>query len=109
MCRPRIFVLVSFILIMLAVILPLQHQPTTSAQEDNTGGFHEILRLGRGSIHNVEWHPTEPLILVDTARGAWLYDDTLADVGYLPDIRLARFSSDGKYIAGVNLDQGIEI
>lgn len=107
MRRQRNFVLIAIVLITILAILPIQNQATTSAQQNSTGEFREILRLGRGRIHDVAWHPTEPLILVDTARGAWLYDKNLADVGYIPDVRLAHFSPDGQYIAAVSRDNQI--
>ncbi|MCI0708826.1 MAG: WD40 repeat domain-containing protein [Chloroflexi bacterium] len=88
----------SFLILVLILFSP---QLPSTAQTDNLAA-RETMRIGRGTIRHVEWHPDGDLILVDTASGAWLYNEDLNDVAHLPNIRLARFSPDGRYISGVN-------
>lgn len=49
------------------------------------------------------------MILVSTATGAWLYTDTLEDVGHIDGLRVARFSPRGRYISGVDRENRIRL
>lgn len=60
------------------------------------------LKIGRGSIEWADWHPDGATIMVSTVNGAWLYTKDLQDLAHIPEARLARFSPDGRYIAGVD-------
>lgn len=76
--------------------------------------FAERLRIGRGAVLHAEWHPDGERVLVDTIQGAWLYkldadSYRLSDEAYLPEARLARFSPDGRWIAGVDAQQKITL
>jgi WD40 repeat protein len=67
--------------------------------------FSETLRIGRGAVLHAEWRPDGERVLVDTIRGAWLYsiqNARLIDDVHLEQARFARFSPDGRLIAGVN-------
>ena len=54
-------------------------------------GFHETLRIGRGSVLDVEWHPGGEMLLVNTIIGVWLYTLALEDVAYLERCAARRF------------------
>lgn len=86
-------------------ILFLLIQSPLEAQSSQQSGFHETLRIGRGAVLHVEWHPDGERIMVDTIRGAWFYSSDgrrLVDWGHIEDARAARYSPDGRTIAGVN-------
>jgi WD40 repeat protein len=78
--------------------------PVAHAQPTET--FIETLRIGRGDILYLAWHPDGERFLVDTVNGAWLYRVTdegrITDDFHIPQAQNARFSSDGRWIAGVD-------
>lgn len=62
-------------LLLLVLCLPLLITPTSNAQD--SGGWHQVLRLGKGTIHDVTWSPDAESIAVSTTTGAWIYDSNL--------------------------------
>src|SRR5687768_9114870 len=86
-------------IILVTIILPYQVEANLPQERQQ---FHEILRIGTGRIESLDWNQRQPLILANQPNKVTFYDENLQYIGDLPDIRLARFSPDGKYIAGVN-------
>ena len=82
-----------FLFVILALLL-IQPQLPSIAQTDELMA-RETMRIGRGTIRHVEWHPDGDLILVDTASGACLFDDTRFPQG---DYTL-QWSDDGTHLA----------
>jgi WD40 repeat protein len=80
------------LLCLLSVASPLHAQ----------SAVRESLRIGRGAVQKVEWHPDGSAILVDTIRGAWLYTPDLKDITHLEGARLGTFKPDGVLLAGVD-------
>jgi WD40 repeat protein len=80
------------LLCLLSVASPLHAQ----------SAVRESLRIGRGAVQKVEWHPDGSAILVDTIRGAWLYTPDLKDITHLEGARLGTFKPDGWLLAGVD-------
>jgi WD40 repeat protein len=61
----------------------------------------EPFSIGRGAVIDAAWSPSGTHVLVNTVRGAWIYDDQLRDVAQLP-LRHAVYSPDGRYLAGID-------
>ncbi len=96
----------NFVRLIVLVVLLLPGVPGI-ARAQGPEPFALTQEMGRGAVQRAEWQTNGSLILVDTARGAWLYTSSLADAGFLPDARLARFSPDGALLAGVDPDNRI--
>jgi WD40 repeat protein len=77
---------------LLGIASPIHAQPAV----------RESLRIGRGAVQQVEWHPDGSAILVDTILGAWLYTPDLKDITHLEGARLGTFKPDGWLLAGVD-------
>ena len=65
----------------------------------DTLAFEQVVQIGRGRVHYLEWHPNDQYLLADTIRGAWIYDENLQDVAHI-EVENARFSLDGAWLAG---------
>lgn len=92
----RFLKIISICWLALSGFIEIVHPPTRSL------AFSPTIQTGNGGIQNIEWHPNSELLLVNTPVGAWLYMDTLQEIGRLPGILHATFSPDGTLIAGAN-------
>jgi WD40 repeat protein len=89
--------------------MPFGQSHASSLPTTGLSDYQQTFRIGRGLPAFIAWHPTQDVILVDTAIGAWLYTNQLEDITYLPDARLARFSPNGRWLAGVDHNQNITL
>lgn len=71
--------------------------------------FQLIYRIGRGTPDGIQWQPGGDMLLVSTVTGAWLYTDSLEDIAYLDETRLASFSPSGHLLAGISSDDRITL
>lgn len=97
-------------LILSVVLVSLLQQPLSAQSMQDR--YVETVRMGRGAVQHIEWQPHGELILADTIRGAWIYQPKgyqFEDVAHLEDARLARFSPDGRILAGVNAQNAITL
>lgn len=81
--------------------------PQSIFAQENDNGFHPTIQIGRGRIQSVYWHPDSMRLVVNSATGAWIYTDHLNVIAHLKDVRLAVFSPDGEFLAGVDSSQRI--
>jgi WD40 repeat protein len=58
----------------------------------------ETLRIGRGGVRSLLWHPQGTHLLVQSYVGVWVYDAALNDVAYLPHAEQIFFS--GRWLVG---------
>ncbi|MBI5960438.1 MAG: hypothetical protein HY866_16980, partial [Chloroflexi bacterium] len=94
--------LACFLLIVCSALKP--------ANAQNDAPFFTLThQIGRGHVQSLEWHPTQDVILVSTIRGAWFYDAELHDLGHIEEARLATFSPNGEWVAGVNAENQITL
>lgn len=61
--------------------------------------FEQVVQIGRGRVHYLEWHTSDQYLLADAIRGAWIYDEQLQDVAHV-EVQNARFSPDGQWLLG---------
>jgi WD40 repeat protein len=75
----------------------------TSSTADSP--FIEVARLGRGMIADASWKSDGNAFLVNSDQGLRIYNTDLEDIAYLEQARLAAFSPDGAWIAGIHKDR----
>jgi WD40 repeat protein len=81
-----------------------------TAQVSQENQFHEVLTVGKGTAHYVTWHPDSTRFIVNSGRGAWIYDaETFEVLGHLEDLQQAGFSPDGRWIFGRDADERVLI
>jgi WD40 repeat protein len=82
---------------------------------DNAGQVVELMRIGRGTIHTVEWAPDGQTIAAVGPVGVWLYDaDNLSAEprlldGHTEDILAIAFSPDGLLLASMGADSLVQV
>ena len=85
--------------------------PHTPAQEYTQLNLPEgaIARLGKGTIHEIEYSPDGTRLVVASSIGIWLYDTAIYQevallTGYTGDVYSVAFSPDGSVLASGGWD-----
>lgn len=83
------------------------------ARQADTGPFHLVTTLGRGSVRSVAWSPAGDVIAVGGALGIWLYTPDLGDIGLMTGHRRAvyglAFNPQGTRLASASHDGTVRI
>ncbi len=74
---------------------------SVSPQDDETPIPPEVMRIGRGVIHALEWSPDGDTLAVASTTGVWRLDSNLNVVERLAgrEMYAVAWSADGKYLA----------
>ncbi len=82
------FCLFSFILLF----------PTVSTSAQELPHYQDVMRVGRGALADLAWHPQTNVLAVSSTTGIWLYTDTLEDTGHLEiaDAGYLQWSANGE-------------
>lgn len=92
-------IIVFFIILPMISIVHAQSQPA----------FREAAHFGRGDIQTIEWHPSGERVLISTVLGTWIHSADFTSEVFLPEARLATFSPDGRFIAGIDFSDTVRI
>lgn len=87
-------------MLLVGLLTALLFATSTSAQ--NKREFRQTVRIGRGNIRSLNWHPDSSLLVANSATGVWVYNDALETVLHLSDVTLATFSPAGGFLAGID-------
>ena len=107
----------SSVLILFFVLQPPTPTPLTPFQRvsgflPDDGQYHEVQRIGRGSVQTMQVHPNGTQILVTTATGGWVYDydgSNMRDAAHLENLLNGRYSPDGHFIASMTPSNNIAL
>ncbi|MEM9953449.1 MAG: WD40 repeat domain-containing protein [Chloroflexota bacterium] len=87
----------ALFLIALLIFVPVQAQNISNIPQ-------QVMQLGYGTAHAIEWHPTGDVLAVGSGHGVWLYDDELNIVAHFEivgNVRNLAWSPDGQSIATI--------
>ncbi|MEO1286651.1 MAG: WD40 repeat domain-containing protein [Chloroflexota bacterium] len=87
----------ALFLIALLIFVPVQAQNISNTPQ-------QVMQLGHGTAHAIEWHPTGDVLAVGSGHGVWLYDDELNIVAHFEivgNVRNLAWSLDGQSLATI--------
>lgn len=107
--------LVSLTILLASILIletPRLSYKTTSASSNGLQ-YQEILRIGRGTIEAIAWHPNGNLIALGGGLGVWIYTTEFEEVtlleGHTRTVTSVAWSQDGKLLASGSKDGTIRI